>query len=170
MGSGTGVVPGRRHWQRRRRRHGNTSPERVREAGVSLIEVVISVAIIGTAVISIAGAMGASVRHSAQVEGRSEAEAEARRLAEHLRSSVPMAACDLNLPVPRDQYGDALQPVKATGYDVSIAVALWDPGVGYASLDGGGCDGSTHSQQVTVEVTHQATGARASVSIVKRKE
>jgi hypothetical protein len=93
------------------------------ERGLSIIEAVISVAIMGIAVIVIAASMGACVRQSAFTTGRSAAEAEARRLAEWLRTSASsgpaLAQCG-GTTTAMDHYGSLLDDHTRAGFDVTV--------------------------------------------------
>ena len=99
-----------------------------------MVEVVIAVAIMGLAVIAIAGAMGASVRHSSYTSARARVETEARRLAEWQRTAGQLAPCDNTDP---SVFYESELAAKATpGFVVSnVSVEGYQSG-GYTNIDG----------------------------------
>ncbi len=175
MGAGVGVVPGRRlarfatgRW----RRHGDTAPGRAREAGVTLVEVMVAVAILGFAITSLVGSMTTAVTVSSVIDRRTDAQAEARRLAELVRSYdtgylVQPSNGDPELETLYEGYlagelGDAFASV-----DASVECGNGTPPV--VSFSAGGCVGIPALQRVTVTVTANGDPAvRASITVVKR--
>lgn len=171
MGSGAGVVPGWRFARSRRRRCGAESGARASEAGISIVETVLSVAIMGLAVMAIAAALGASVRHSNFTVARAEAEAEARRMGEWLRSNVTtdLAECD-GATDPRDHYEDELRSGFEPGFTYDVTrVWVWAAGGVFNELPGACSGGSSYLvQRIELVVSAAGDAASATVVVVKR--
>ena len=120
----------------------------------------------GLAVVAIAGAMGASVRHSAYTSARARTEAEARRLAEWERTSGAMADCNLD---PTAFYQAALDEQKSTGFTVSILSVEGYQAGGYTNIDGGCGPGEYDVQRITFRVAANSTDGQVDMTIVKRE-
>ncbi|MGQ0824998.1 MAG: type IV pilus modification PilV family protein [Actinomycetota bacterium] len=162
---------GRGRWLRARRA---TSRRGAGDAGVSLIEVLLTVMIMGTAVLAVAGAMGTTFKTSGLTAGRAQAEGEARRVAEHLRgATVPLACSDddpavvgTSMPDRYQHYVDQLSPsIPVTVDSVQYLTADVTQGF-FDALDCPNPDAVVHRIVVSAATNG---GGRATVAFVKRE-
>jgi hypothetical protein len=137
------------------------------------VETVISVLIMGLAVVTIAAAMGASARNSELITDRAAAENEARRLADYLRSSaVALEPCQAESEEPDAEvpYQAAVDAVVTAGFDARvIEVAYWS-GMGEYNDDATCAGGPTFAQRITVQAKREGADSGAAVTVVKREE
>ena len=134
--------------------------------GFSLVECLLATVVLGIAVVTIAGSLGASVRYSSFTVGRAQAEAEARRIAEHLRSgAVAFVPCNPGMQASYDATAKAASS-DTSQFAVSVTRGGWlNEGV-FGDFP---CSGNPPVHRLTVEVTHTPTGATAAVTVAKRQ-
>jgi Tfp pilus assembly protein PilV len=136
-----------------------------REAGESLLELLVAVVILGVAVVAIVGGLGVSVLMSDVHRKQTDAGAAARSYAEALQAGVAASPTQYNCAgtyaVP------AGVSVPATVGPPSLSVKWWAPAT--KTWTAGSCGTDVGVQQVTVEVaTIDARAAERVVVVVRR--
>jgi prepilin-type N-terminal cleavage/methylation domain-containing protein len=137
------------------------------ERGLTLVELLITVAVLGLALTALLGSVTSTVLVSRMVDGRSTAHAEARRLGETIRSySTPFPACADAV----SEYQDVLDGHVATGFTATVEAVEWGvadaEGVAFSPLTCGGTPPAIHRVRITVEV--DGDGSTDSLRVVKR--
>jgi type II secretory pathway pseudopilin PulG len=132
------------------------------ERGESLVELLVTIAIISIAVVALVGALADTISASSSHRQHATAETVARNVAEALKNR--------NTPyVPSGVYPpSAWSSVNTTGYNVTANTTCWNaptnPATFSASLN---C--TSFLQQIKVTATSPAKGEKESVVILKRK-
>ena len=165
MGGGAGLAPRRKGLALRCRR--DEASSRASERGVSLIEVLVAVAILGAAVTVIIGGFGASVHNSDLTARQAALEVEVRGLADYLRrEDVPMATCN---PAPVAYYTDELNRRKSANVRVTVDNVSVLAGGTYVSVVTT-CGGNLDVQRIDITISeNRADPVSAKASVVKRK-
>jgi Tfp pilus assembly protein PilV len=176
VGADPGVAPRARGWW-----HAAATRRRAAapESGLSLVEICVTVAIMGLALTGLISAMGSTVKMSSLATGNARAESEARRLTEALRIAPDDATCRAaNVAYNKSYYtcvANKLLALAPMPNDVTWTVTSVEcgrftgdpPQPTYDATDG--CSGSPpdfHRVNVTVNATG---GPAASVSFIKRQ-
>jgi prepilin-type N-terminal cleavage/methylation domain-containing protein len=136
------------------------------ESGFTLIEVLITVALMSIALVAILGALTVMIGTTARHRGITRAEAAARNAAEYVKSGAvtytdPRIACGVTPP----QALTGVPDVPASFTVTVEAVKGWDgqEPAGYDTV--GGCATDRGVKLVTIEVAGQ--GASTTLSVVK---
>ncbi len=143
------------------------------EQGETLVELVISIALLGLAVAVLLGALATSITASASHRRHATADTVARSFAEALSdpdpaSGTPYANCATSYALP----GYLTVP---SGFDTpTTAVAYWNPGATKAEDSDFSSTGCTQEndrglQRVTITVRSSTNGEQSVVSILKRR-
>jgi Tfp pilus assembly protein PilV len=165
------VAPALRGWHRWRAAAGR----RAREAGASLVEVSVALAMVGVALTAIVTAMGSTAKMSDVAATDAKVESEARRVAEAARAApMPTSPCAVpadganrtyyNCVIPR------VAPVPAgwTAQTTSVECGTFTAGVPQFTGTNGACGSMPDFQRVTIKVTAPG-GLATSVRFVVRR-
>jgi prepilin-type N-terminal cleavage/methylation domain-containing protein len=159
----------------RRHRRVKTDPSVADDAGVTLVELLVTVAILGIAFVAVIGGMTTSIMGSDIHRKQATAETVLRNYAEALKpTTTPYTACAT--PTTAAYAPATLGVVAPSGYTASIAdVEYWDgnptPLQFVSSL--GSCGDPTPTdngmQRISLQVTSSDGRATERIAIVKRK-
>lgn len=132
-----------------------------------MVELLVTVAVMGLALTALLSSVTSTVMVSRMVDGRSTAHAEARRLAETVRSySTPFAAC----ATATSEYQQALDDNVGDGFSATVETVEWGvvdaEGVSFSPLACGGTPPTIHRIEIVVEA--ESDGTRQSIRVVKR--
>jgi prepilin-type N-terminal cleavage/methylation domain-containing protein len=140
-------------------------------AGFTLVEILITVALLGGVMTVMLGAVTASTRISDTSVRQSQAEAAARRIAEYMRGGFPMAACGSTSRSAA--YETKAQSAAPAGYTVTLTDFAW--GTAYAGDNPtwrtDACPDATtpRFERMTLRVVATSDGTTsATVVVVKR--
>lgn len=126
-----------------------------------------TVAVMGLALTALLSSMTSTVLVSRMVDGRSTAQAEARRLAEIVRS---YATAFPECATAAADYQDVLDDNVGDGFSATIEGVEWGAadgeGVSFSPLACGGTPPTIHRIEIAVEA--ESDGATQSIRIVKR--
>lgn len=150
-----------------------------REAGETLAELLVTISIIGLAIVVLVGALGTAIMASTSHREHSTADTIARRIAETLKNPDAHDANDY-------LYVDCAKPtdyqtanIVTTGYETTLAISYWKPNASTAREPSGGerndfvelCPNQDQGLQlITITVTSEGAKAEsATVSVLKRR-
>ncbi|MGD1033895.1 MAG: prepilin-type N-terminal cleavage/methylation domain-containing protein [Candidatus Dormibacteria bacterium] len=138
------------------------------EAGLTLIEMVVTIAIIAIAVVGIAYGFSAIVSSAGNAQVQATLNGAAESVSEYLQSDtdVPYVACATSYRAsPPPQFASNYPRVMVDGsaWPASFAVDLSDPapGPGYSSL--GNCSADYGVQEITITVSDGTTSVERTV-------
>jgi type II secretory pathway pseudopilin PulG len=150
-----------------------------RDAGYSLVEVLVAVVLTGTIVMAIVGAMFAVVRVSGQNDDATKVQAVLGRAADELNGIDYLACPEASLPSAYDNVSD--RAADSVGWGPSTveitAFRYWNPDTEQwdttNSIQGSECNpavgytSSKNLQKLTIEVTSPSGNVVRSIDIVK---
>lgn len=150
-----------------------------RDAGYSLIEVLVGVVLTGTIVLAIVGAMFAVVRVSSQNDDATKVQAVLGRAADELNGVAYLACPEASLPSVYEVVSD--RAAASVGWEPTtvkiIAFRYWNPDTELwdttNSIQGTDCNpavgytSSKNLQKMTIEVTSSTGNVVRSIDVVK---
>ncbi len=146
------------------------------DGGFALVEVLVTVALLGLAVTGILGAFWATISLSGVHRQQAQAGTVLASAAEYVRAE-PHVRCDRATPTPEDAYRDAAQRALREDWSGSIAISgiqYWDGNAWQASCPNRDARSLDYLslQLVTVEVRAPEPDGRTvrSVSVVKSED
>lgn len=125
------------------------------DAGFSLVELMLAVAILGISALAIVGGMMTSIQVSDLGRRQAEGQTQVRAFAEAV-AGAPYSTCATS-------YATSYAP--PAGYGTSMTVAYWDGTSSFTST----CPTDTGLQRVTLTVTADDGRGSESVAIAKRR-
>jgi prepilin-type N-terminal cleavage/methylation domain-containing protein len=128
------------------------------QAGFTLVEILVTVTIMGLAFVVILGAIGVFFSSTRVHRSSADLDAAMRTYVEKLNAAPYATACPAG-------YGGVAAP---SGFTVAVQVDYWD---GIPSPTGWGpdCAAATGAQRLTVTLKQSSTGQSDSLVVVKRK-
>lgn len=134
-----------------------------REAGFSLIEVVIALLLLGTGVAAIVAALQVGATSAVVQRDRADAERVLRAASEQVKAAQPFIACVTESQV-HNSYLDGFDPGDVV---VSAEVAYWDGTLGSSSPFSGSCPGVGQAVQ-RIRLVATINDMSVGTTVVKR--
>jgi prepilin-type N-terminal cleavage/methylation domain-containing protein len=128
------------------------------QAGFTLVEILVTVAIMGVAFVVILGAIGVFFSSTRVHRSSADLDAAMRTYVENVKAAPYSNVCPAG-------YGSVAVP---SGFTATVQVDYWDGNPAPAGW-GSNCAAATGAQRLTVTLKQESTGQADSLVVVKRK-
>ena len=137
------------------------------EAGESLVELLVTMAIIGIGIIALLTGLLTAINASGTHREQADAGAVARNVAESIKDNT--VNLDPDPPTDGKAYESAWNGVNVDGVDVTVHAQCWNGALDTQDDDWGACPQDTGLQRISIEAkTNDADEADEKVTILKR--